>query len=190
MTSRILIFLCGRSSSDGRPFSFKRRTFQNSTISSRQATHLQALPLSRNFQFVILEHRSRDRLIRPKRVSMSIVRRRDDSSRSRVRSPETRASCERAKLASRDSRPGACERFKRTSIHRSADSRGTTVFAGANKGTRTPSLPKHQSAYAGEFGRESSLINVSPNDCLIDGGSRSKLAAKRTHLGQFVRLGF
>ncbi len=114
----------------------------------------------------------------PSSASRWRTRARRASSMSRARSLATRASCERAKIASAVSRPGGNGRSSRASSQRSAASLRTAVLARPVERHPAPSRPRHQSAVAFGIGGRS-LTSTEPSDSLISGESRSRLAAHR-----------
>ena len=104
----------------------------------------QGLALLGGFELVVLADGAEDGLVGAELLEAGQDLLAKRVGRSRARSPETRASCDRAKIASLVSRPGAYGRSSRTSIQRSTASRRTTVLARPYSGTRAPSRPRHQ----------------------------------------------
>ncbi len=104
---------------------------------------------------------------------------RESSRASPARGRRSSASWESAKIASLVSRPGTNWRLSSTSSHRSTASRRTTVLARPYRGTRAPRRPRHQSAWPGGDGRDSSLVKGPPSPSLTSEVSRSRLATQR-----------
>ncbi len=118
-----------------------------------------------------------------------MTRARRSSSRSRARSPDTRASCESANTASVVSRPGVYPRSRRAVVQRSALSRATTVLAGPNKGTRAPTRPRLQRTCPAGFGRREVLDKRVSQRLLHRCGQSFERGRAPPDLGQLVCLG-
>ena len=150
----------------------------------------QGLALLLGLELVVLADRPERRLVGPEVVEPGEDPVRSASSRSRARSPETRASWARAKIASVVSRPARTVGRAARSTQRSAVSRGTVAFAGPNSGhpRAEPARGTRGRDSAGS-GRGQVLDQGLPERLLVVGGEPLQAGGAPPHLGQLVRLG-